>query len=110
MLAHKEDLMYDIVNIAETIRYCKAHNIILRDKSDTEVFEEFFVRVSNTTKGFREANLAPFEGEMNHLFNAFYVIDRLGEGHFPTENGKPPGSHLVNFFVRLGRRPALTEV
>ncbi|MEJ7805447.1 MAG: hypothetical protein WKG03_05950 [Telluria sp.] len=105
LMRRKEDLMYDLENMKETIRYCRAYNIILKDKDDEQIAEEFLIRVKDTTGGFKASHLETHEGEMGHAFNAFFVIDRMSPGHIPTEDGLPPAAYTVNFFVRPGRKP-----
>lgn len=105
----KEDLIYDKANLAETIRYCKAHNVILRDLAVEDVEKAFWEQLAKKTGGFGSASLISLQGQMEPVFNAWFFIDPL-IGSYPIEDGAVPGSHVVNFFVRMGRKPAMEIV
>lgn len=100
------DLMYDENNLDETIAYCKTHNAIFRDRPDAEIFDEVFKRVAQKTSGLATANLDEHAGIMDSALNAFFVVDSYDSRlKVPIEVGVERGTHVVNFFVRLGRKP-----
>lgn len=111
MWTQKEDLMFDENNLNETIRYCRTHNAILREDTDSEIEEKFWARVFEATAGgLKTSNLLSLEGKMEPIYNAWFIIDPAPRGYYPIEGDLSPGSHVINFFVRLGRKPALEAV
>lgn len=105
------DLMYEEKNLQETIAYCKAHNSVIHDADDKALTDEFFKRVARRTGGFTSIELAPHVGSMDTAFNAFFVIDPFDKqrASVPMEQGAEPGTHVINFFVRMGRKPVAEE-
>jgi hypothetical protein len=106
MWGYKQDLVYDKANLAETIRYCKAHNVLLRDLTVEDVETAFWEQIAKKTGGFGSASLILLQGQMEPVFNAWFYIDRLLGSH-PINSDAVPGTHVVNFFVRMGRKPAM---
>jgi len=100
------DLMYEERNLQETIAYCKAHNSVIHDTDDEALTDEFFKRVLKRTGGFNSIDLDPHVGSMDTAFNAFFVIDPFDSkrASVPMEKGVEPGTHVINFFVRMGRK------
>jgi len=111
MLARKDDLMYDKNNLKETIRYCRTHNGVLQARDELEVEEKFWKQVLKITGGMQTENLLPREGMIEPIYNAWLIIDAAPKGHYLIENDDSKGcSHMINFFVRLGRKPVLEVV
>ena len=93
----KEDLLYDQDNLRKIIRYCMAHNPILRDRTVEGLEQEFWTRVTETTRGFRTSNLIPLEGHPEPVFNAWFVVNAAQKGYYPIEGETTPGSHVIHF-------------
>ena len=101
--------MYEKENLQETIRYCRAHNRILRDLDAEEITRRIWSIVEETVGGLFEEDLVKFGSQMMPVFNAWFVIDRTPDGlQVPLEERGERVSHMINFFVRLGRRPAIS--
>jgi hypothetical protein len=46
---------------------------------------------------------------MEPIYNAWFVIDLASEEfQVPIDIWQRPASHMISFFVRMGRRPAIT--
>ena len=101
------DLMYQKENLEETIRYCKAHNAIIQNTSENELVHEFLKRVEENSGGLTSDDLNNNLATMNVAFNSFYIIDPYFPKlqTLPLEEGEKLGTHVINFFVRLGRKP-----
>ena len=94
IFVRKEDITCYKTNLMETIRYCKNHNVILVNKSDEEIEDMFWENIRIITGSFQSADLTSIEKQFNPVFNAWFMVDPVSiEG----------GSHVINFFVRLGR-------
>jgi hypothetical protein len=103
------ELMYEIANLQETIRYCRSYNRILRDLAPDEIESRFWNSVEETVGSFRGQNLFMFEDRMIPVFNAWFVVNLIpDELQVPLEEGCARTSHMINFFVRMGRQPAMS--
>lgn len=101
------DLMYQKKNLEETVQFCKARNTIISGTSEDELVKEFLQEVEKKSGGLATSDLDKHVGTMNVAFNSFYVIDPFfpNQQTLPMEPGVEPGTHVINFFVRLGRKP-----
>lgn len=74
------------------------------------VIPDFDYSMVFADKEMRTASLNQHAGIMEVAFNAFYVIDTFDakRATVPMESGVTPGTHNINFFVRLGRKPVGT--
>jgi len=101
------DLMYQVENVEATLAYCSDHNVVLQNYPAGSLKDEFFKRVMERAGGLGTDELSTMEGKMETAFNAFYVIDLLdaANANLPMAPGVTHGSHVINFFVRLGRQP-----
>lgn len=107
MMIRIGDLMYEQENLINTVRHCKLYNSMIRDIPEQQLVEMFLERVKALASGFESDHLVQHVGSMHPAFNSFFVIDPAAPGNYPTQPGVEAGSHVVNFFVRLGRKPAL---
>lgn len=103
------DLMYEEENLEETIRYCRARNRLLRDLELAEIEKKFWHGIEMTVGELVTDNLLKSQGRMEPIYNAWFVIDQASEEfQVPMDIWQRPASHMINFFVRMGRRPAIT--
>lgn len=106
-----DDLMFERENLRETIRYCQAHNHIIRDLAQDEIEKRFWHLIRSTLGTLNTASAVPFENRMEPVYNAWFVIDPTPKGLVvPMEGTDLPRPHMVNFFVRMGRLPAIERV
>ena len=111
MYQEKGDLNYQVENRGETLRYCRPRNGFLINKSNAEIADLLWDAVRETVGDLAAPNLDRAAGQMHQALNAFFVIDRLDQNlAIPLAKLAQCQSHVVNFFVRPGRKPALTSV
>ncbi len=102
-----EKVLFDTENLFQTAKHSKTRNRF-NSQDDIEVIEQKLIdKVLDTveTGSFQS-------GSMEMAFDAFFVIDKIPEGTlFNTEpTASNPPEYQANFFVRLGRAPAMGVV
>ncbi len=111
MYQEKGDLNYQVENLVETLRYCRPRNGFLINKSNAEIADLLWDAVRETVGDLAAPNLDRAAGQMHQALNAFFVVDRLDQNlAIPLAKLAQRQSHVINFFVRPGRKPALTSV
>lgn len=102
------DLMFEKENFSKTIQYCKHHNHFIRNNSAAEIERMFWGKLVDHVGTFTTGELVKVEEQMIPIFNACFVISVTPKGAtFPMVGEKKPQQHMITFFVRLGRDPAV---
>ncbi len=102
-----EKVLFDTENLFQTAKHSKTRNR-LHSQDDIEVIEQKLI-----DKVLATVNSGSYQsGSIEMAYDAFFVIDKISEGTlFNTEpTASNPPEHQVNFFVRLGRAPAISIV
>lgn len=101
------DLMYENENLEETVQFCKVRNAIIFDTPDDKLVNKFLQQVEENSGGLTSSDLDKHVGTMRVAYNSYYVIDPFipNQLTLPMEPGIEPGTHVINFFVRMGRKP-----
>lgn len=111
MYQEKGDLNYQVENLVETLRYCRPRNGFLINKNNAEIADLLWDAVRETVGNLTAPNLDRAAGQMHQALNAFFVVDRLDQNlAIPLARVAQRQSHVINFFVRPGRKPALMSV
>ncbi len=111
MYQEKGDLNYQVENLVETLRYCRPRNGFLINKSNAEIADLLWDALREVVGDLTAPNLDLVAGQMHQALNAFFVVDRLDQNlAIPLAKLVRRQSHVINFFVRPGRKPALTSV
>lgn len=107
-----DDVMFEVGNLEETADYCAKYNDILRGLASTSSPAVVLLdKVKQNTGGFTTAQLNAHLkklvhlGELERAYNAWYTIEPFypKQQSIPLPPGVLPGTHTVNFFVRMGR-------
>lgn len=111
MWLQNNKLMYDDLNLNETVRYCRTHNRVLRDLSDSDIKDRFFGCIMSAAGGALESSgLQTLVGKLEPVYNAWFLIDPAPTAHLKSLPEENTASHFVHFYVRMGRLPALDAV
>ena len=96
-------LLVDADNLRETIRWIRTHNVAMQQFSDEEVESQLWVELVSKTGGSSSAHFTAIEGQMIGALAGFWIVDNAHKFGHP----RCGASHIVNFFIRPGRAPAL---
>lgn len=101
-MKRKQDLMYSSQNLDETVTYCKYHNPQLLHRNTEALHDDFWSEISRKVGGLYSHQLEGQTGRLLLAYNAWFVIDTYTPQFHEREWAGP---YMINFFVRLGRRP-----
>lgn len=96
-------LVYDAENFAKTLRWLKAHNAIFQQRDDEFVTDFIWRKVQE------RIDAAGGQDKSTTLESGLGIFWHLGDAHhvgYPIDGP----AYMINFFVRLGRDPALQLV
>lgn len=105
----RDGVLFDNHNVQDTAAHCWARNLVLQGRAATaNAAAEKLI-----AEALQEVQQGITSGQMFQVYNAWCVVDAVTPGTKGMIAGVPFPAEArweANFFVRLGRSPALREV